>query len=61
MKRMTDAAKRFMRDESGIAVTEYGLLVALIAVALVVVVKAYGTDLAAWFKKSTGTITTTTP
>ena len=61
MKRMTDVAKRFMKDESGIAVTEYGLLVALIAVALVVVVKAYGTDLAAWFKKSTGTITSTTP
>jgi Flp pilus assembly pilin Flp len=61
MKRMTDVTKRFLKDESGIAVTEYGLLVALIAVALVVVVKAFGTDLAAWFKKSTGTITTATP
>ena len=61
MKRMTDAARRFLSDERGIAVTEYGLLVALIAVALVVVVKAYGADLAAWFKKSTGTVTTSTP
>ena len=61
MKRMTDMARRFLKDERGIAVTEYGLLVALIAVALVVVVKAYGSDLAAWFKKSTGTITSGTP
>ena len=61
MKRIAEATRRFLHDESGIAVTEYGLLVALIAVALVVVVKAYGADLAAWFKKSTGTITTTTP
>ena len=57
MKRLATAARHFLKDEKGIAVTEYGLLVALIAIALVVVVKAYGSELAAWFKKVTDSIT----
>jgi len=33
---------RFSRDESGATMVEYGLMIALIAVALIVVVTAFG-------------------
>ena len=50
--------KRFLRSEDGIAVTEYGLLVALVAIALIAVVAIFGNDLSSWFAKKTGQITT---
>ena len=50
--------KRFIRSEDGIAVTEYGLLVALVAIALIAVVAIFGNDLSSWFAKKTGQITT---
>jgi Flp pilus assembly pilin Flp len=42
----------------GIAVTEYGLLVALIAVLLIGVVSLFGSQIKSWFEAKTGTITT---
>jgi pilus assembly protein Flp/PilA len=50
--------RRFLRDESGIAVTEYGLLVALIAVLLIGVVTVFGSSIKSWFADRTSTITT---
>jgi len=50
-------AKRFVRDESGIAVTEYGLLVALIAILLIGVVSVLGSQMSSWFAAKAGTIT----
>ena len=50
--------RRFLRDESAIAVTEYGLLVALIAVLLIAVVMIFGSSIASWFSARTSTITT---
>ena len=50
--------KRFLRSDEGIAVTEYGLLVALIAIALIAVVTIFGNEIASWFSKKTGQITT---
>ena len=50
--------KKFLRSEDGIAVTEYGLLIALVAIALIAVVTVFGTSISDWFKKKTSQITT---
>ena len=50
--------KRFLRSEDGIAVTEYGLLIALVAIALIAVVTVFGTQISNWFSAKTGQITT---
>jgi Flp pilus assembly pilin Flp len=52
------ALSRFARSEHGIAVTEYGLLVALIAVLLIGVVVIFGSSIASWFASRTSAITT---
>ena len=51
--------RRFFRSDEGIAVTEYGLLVALIAVLLIAVVTLFGSSIASWFQAKTSTITST--
>jgi pilus assembly protein Flp/PilA len=43
--------KRLFKEEEGQAMTEYGLLVGLIAIALITVLATLGTDLAALFTK----------
>ena len=40
---------RFMKDESGVTVIEYGIIAALLSVAIVTVVTAVGTALIAVF------------
>ena len=59
LSRLHNGTRRFLRDERGIAVTEYGLLVALVAVALIVVVRVFGSDISSWFKAKTQQITST--
>jgi pilus assembly protein Flp/PilA len=49
--------RQFLRDESGIAVTEYGLLIALVAVLLIGVVTIFGSSIASWFANKTNSIT----
>jgi pilus assembly protein Flp/PilA len=49
--------RRFIRDESGIAVTEYGLLIALVAVLLIGVVTIFGSSISSWFAAKTNSIT----
>ena len=49
---------KFLKSDEAIAVTEYGLLVALIAIALIAVVTVFGTNISAWFSRKTGQITT---
>lgn len=51
------SVRSFLRDESGIAVTEYGLLIALIAVLLIGVVTIFGSQISSWFVNKTNTIT----
>ena len=58
MQRIHAVVRRFVRDEDGIAVTEYGLLVALIAVLLIGVVTIFGSSIKSWFEARTSTITT---
>jgi pilus assembly protein Flp/PilA len=42
-------AQKFIRDEEGVTAIEYGLIAALIAVAIIATVKVVGTTLAALF------------
>lgn len=50
--------REFMRDEEGIAVTEYGLLLALVAILMISVVTVFGSSIKSWFGARTSTITT---
>lgn len=50
--------RKFLRSEDAIAVTEYGLLIALVAIALIAVVTVFGSQISAWFATKTGQITT---
>lgn len=50
--------KKFVRSEDAIAVTEYGLLIALVAIALIAVVTVFGSNISTWFATKTGQITT---
>ena len=50
--------RKFLKNEDGIAVTEYGLLIALVAIALIVVVTVFGSNIASWFSNKTQQITT---
>ena len=49
--------RRFVQDESGIAVTEYGLLIALVAILLIGVVTVFSSSIASWFHAKTSQIT----
>lgn len=49
--------RHFLRSDEGIAVTEYGLLIALIAVILIGVVTVFGSSIASWFQAKSGQIT----
>ena len=46
---MSKFVSRFMNDESGATAIEYGLIVALIAVVIIVAVTAVGTNLSTKF------------
>ena len=46
---MNATLKRFLREEEGAALVEYGLLVGLIAIACVVSLKLLGTNINAMF------------
>jgi pilus assembly protein Flp/PilA len=52
MQRIVD----FLKNEDGLAVTEYGLLLALVAVAVISVVKAFGTQLSTMFNNATNSL-----
>ena len=42
MKRMTQGMRRFLREEEGAALAEYGILIAFIAIAAIVAVTFFG-------------------
>jgi pilus assembly protein Flp/PilA len=50
--------RNFIKSEDAIAVTEYGLLVALVAVLLIGVVTIFGSSIKSWFSARTASITT---
>ena len=57
MVRALAAARKFLRADEAIAVTEYGLLVALIAILLIGVVAIFGSGISSWFAARTSQIT----
>jgi pilus assembly protein Flp/PilA len=58
MRQITAKVQEFLAADEGIAVTEYGLLVALVAVLMIGVVTVFGSSIKSWFEARTGTITT---
>ena len=56
---MQQLIEQFLRDEEGQDVVEYGLLIATIAIVVLVATQAFGTQIAAWFNRLAGRITTT--
>lgn len=56
---MLHAVRRFLRADEGIAVTEYGLLIALVAILLISVVTLFGSSIKSWFADKTSAITST--
>jgi pilus assembly protein Flp/PilA len=57
MDRIRTMARKFVKSEEGIAVTEYGLLIALVAVLLIGVVTIFGSSISSWFGNKTNSIT----
>ena len=57
MERFIQAAQQFVRDEEGVTAIEYGLIAALIAVAIILAVTAVGTNLNAIFTYIAGQLT----
>ena len=57
-KRTARFVGRFLRCERALAITEYGLLVACMAIIVVAVVIVLGGGLSSWFASKTTTITT---
>ena len=57
-------ARRFLArlkslgSEEGIAITEYGMLIALVALALIAVLTIFGGGISTWFAAKTGQVTT---
>ena len=49
MEKLVLATRRFLRDEEGVTAIEYGLIAALIAVAIILSVTAVGTQLGLTF------------
>ncbi|MBB5574161.1 MULTISPECIES: Flp family type IVb pilin [Rhizobium] len=50
------SVRRFFRDETGATVVEYGLIVALMSVAIISGVGAFGTSLSAMFNYISNTV-----
>ena len=57
MHRLRAAVRNFVKSDEGIAVTEYGLLIALVAVLLIGVVTIFGSSISSWFANKTNKIT----
>ena len=57
MDRIRTLARNFVKSDEGIAVTEYGLLIALVAVLLIGVVTIFGSSISSWFANKTNKIT----
>jgi pilus assembly protein Flp/PilA len=50
---------RFLNEEDGQDVVEYGLLIATIAIVVLIGVGIFGNNINGWFKNLAGRITTT--
>jgi pilus assembly protein Flp/PilA len=49
MNRMIQGFRRFLREDEGAAIAEYGLLLAIVAVGLIAILTAFRNDIATWW------------
>ena len=56
MQSFINSTKAFIRDEDGVTAIEYSLIAALIAVTIIVAVRAVGTSLTAVFNGVSGAL-----
>ena len=59
MNRMMQGVRRFLRDDEGAAIAEYGLLLAIVAVGLIAILTAFRNDIAVWWNGMKNQITAT--
>jgi len=57
VRSMAGLVRLVWTDEEGIAITEYGLLIALIAILLIGVVTVFSSSIASWFSAKSNKIT----
>jgi Flp pilus assembly pilin Flp len=49
MNRMMQGVRRFIREDDGAAIAEYGLLLAIVAVGLIAILTAFRNDIVIWW------------
>jgi Flp pilus assembly pilin Flp len=49
MNRMMEGVRRFIREDDGAAIAEYGLLLAIVAVGLIAILTAFRDDIVRWW------------
>ena len=49
MNRMMQGVRRFLREDDGAAIAEYGLLLAIVAVGLIAILTAFRNDIVVWW------------
>jgi Flp pilus assembly pilin Flp len=49
MNRIMKGVRRFIREDDGAAIAEYGLLLAIVAVGLIIILSAFRNDIAVWW------------
>jgi pilus assembly protein Flp/PilA len=59
MNRMMQSVRRFLREDDGAAIAEYGLLLAIVAVGLIAILTAFRNDIATWWNTMKDNITAT--
>lgn len=59
MNRMMQGVRRFLREDDGAAIAEYGLLLAIVAVGLIAILTAFRNDIAIWWNGMKDQITAT--
>ena len=57
LRSMVGLVRQGWRDEDGIAITEYGLLIALVAILLIGVVTVFSSSIVSWFSAKTDKVT----
>jgi Flp pilus assembly pilin Flp len=57
LHRFGERVSELVTGEEGIAITEYGLLIALIAILLIGVVSVFSSSIASWFSAKSNKIT----
>lgn len=59
MNGMIKGLRRFLREDDGAAIAEYGLLLAIVAVGLIAILTAFRNDIAEWWNGMKDDITAT--